>query len=80
MGASAYMHADVGGRRLCTPSTPNLNPSTHTRLFFRWRGRPCVDASILARRKAVPPHLRDHEHVTFDHVEDEALRSVMGEL
>jgi hypothetical protein len=70
----------LGGEDYAHHRPLNLNPSTHTRLFFRWRGRPCVDASILARRKAVPPHLRDHEHVTFDHVEDEALRSVMGEL
>ena len=35
-----------------------------------------MDGSILAGRKDVPPHLREHEHVTFDYVEDEALRCV----
>lgn len=50
--------------------------NTPNRPFFLWRGWPCVDGSILAGRKDVPSHLRGHEHVTFDYVEDEALRCV----
>ena len=58
------------------PQTPShqTNPKNKNRPFFLWRGWPCVDGSILAGRKDVPPHLREHEHVTFDYVEDEALR------
>lgn len=60
-----------------TQSHPQNPPNRNkNRPFFLWRGWPCVDGSILAGRKDVPPHLREHEHVTFDYVEDEALRCV----